>query len=127
MPKKDRTEVSRLSDVAAGVGGALVLALIAYLGWDAARESAPPALTATVVQSEVRPEGEAAYVPVDVQNLGDRPATAVVLQVSGVEGEAASTVIDYLAGHERARVVVVVEGGAASPAFRVRIRSYQEP
>ncbi|HUP20895.1 MAG TPA: hypothetical protein VM778_13230 [Gemmatimonadota bacterium] len=127
MPKGNRGEISRLSDVAAVVGGALVLALIGYLAWDAARPSSPPAITATVVQFEVRPEGEAVYVPVDVRNVGDRPATAVVLQVSGAEGEAASTVIDYLAGGERARVVVLVEGGAASPAFRVRVRSYQEP
>lgn len=118
---------SRLSDVAAVVGGVVFLTLIGLLVWDAVRPSAPPAITATVAAAEVRREAGAAYVPVDVRNVGDRPASAVVLQVSSAEEETMSTVVDYLAGHERARVVVRVEGAAASPGFRARVRSYQEP
>lgn len=119
--------VSRLSDAAAVVGGALFLALIGLLTWQAVRPSAPPAVTATVVEAEVRREGGVAYVPVDIENGGDRAASAVVVEVAGAAGEPATTVVDYLAGGERARVVVLAEGAAAGPGFRARVRSYQEP
>lgn len=119
--------VSRLSDAAAVLGGGLFLALIGLLTWEAVRPSSPPAVSATVVEAEVRRERGEAYVPVDVENGGDRAASAVVLEVAGAGGEPSITVIDYLAGGEKARVVVLVEEASAGPDFRARVRSYQEP
>ena len=76
---------------------------------------------------QVRRDAAAAYVPVDVRNEGDGAATAVVLEVSAGEGDGSTTVIDYLAGHERARVVARVAVAESVPRFDARVRSYQEP
>ncbi len=122
-----RNGVSRLSDVSAVIGGGLFLILIGLLIWDAVRASSPPVLTATVVDSLIRRDAGATYVPVDLRNEGDGAATAVVLEVSAGEGDASTTVIDYLAGHERARVVARVAAADSVSRFDARVLSYQEP
>lgn len=125
MARVEKT--TAVSHVAAAVSGLLVVCLAGYLAYDAWGPMSLPTITAAVDVAETRRIEGVSYVPVEVTNSGETSATQVVVELTG-EGldVGLETVVDYLAGGESHRVVVLVTNGTTS-SFHARVVSYQEP
>lgn len=87
--------------IAAGVGAALILAVVALLGWEvAAGDDRPPTFG---MQSRGATPVEGGFIlEIEVENLGDRPAAQVEVEgeLSSADGkETAGVTFDYVPGH----------------------------
>ncbi|HWC05683.1 MAG TPA: hypothetical protein VG799_00385 [Gemmatimonadota bacterium] len=126
--QKNEERPARLSYLTAGVSGTLVLALVAYLGVHAVGVDRPAAIVTETVPREAWEHAGVRYVPVDVSNLGDRPATEVVIE-AGPDGTGPpeTVTIDYLAGGERKRIYIALPNGSAEGPVTARVATFQEP
>jgi uncharacterized protein (TIGR02588 family) len=119
---------SRLSRNVAIASAASIALLVAYLSFEAWRDSAPAVITFEVVAAEGWSEGETAYVPVDVRNTGGQTAAQIEIEtrfeIPGSEPLVKHTIIDFLAGGERRRFYVV--GPPGTPPT-TRVIGFQEP
>ena len=99
--------------------GALVIALLAYLAWDARREASPAEFRVRV--DSVVQVGEMTHVRVRVDNLGHRAAqtveVTVTLEGAGAASEERSFTLDWLAGKSTRRGMAVFPRTSA-PAAR---------
>ena len=119
---------SGLSYVTAAVSGALVLALVVYLAVHAFRADRPPMIVTKVVPAEHWTRQGTNYLPIDVENLGDLPASQVVIETRTPGAAAMETAtIDYLAGGERQRVYITASRDADPSVVSARVVSFQEP
>jgi len=126
---------ARLSFIAAGVSGALVLALVTYLTWHALQPGPPAAITADIVPTEGWNGNDLLYVPIDVRNVGSRPASEVVIEMllqGSVAGDmtgerTGETTIGFLAGGESQRIYVALPEGTDVGPLIARVGSFQEP
>ncbi|CAN5129569.1 hypothetical protein BH18GEM1_BH18GEM1_17700 [soil metagenome] len=118
---------ARLSFITAGLSGVLVLALVGYLTWHALQPGPPAAITADIVPAEAWKRNELLYVPVDVRNVGSRPASEVVIEMR-LEGEGGGgTTIGFLAGGESQRIYAAFPEGIDIGPLIARVVSFQEP
>ena len=100
---------SRAEWTSLGISLAIVAVLVGILTVDQLRgPGREPRLTATVRQEEVRQEGEAYYLPVEVTNRGDLAARDVRVLVTlgaplgaGGEAEVAELQLDFVPGGGR--------------------------
>jgi uncharacterized protein (TIGR02588 family) len=104
--------------VMAALGAAVVLVTLALLLKDAGGETAPPQLTAHVVEARPLADGWAAEI--EVVNRGDETAARARVALMGSEAET-----DYVAGHGKARLTLIVPADPA--AARPVVRGWSEP
>lgn len=110
--------------------GLIVVALLAYLLWDAMQEDRPAAFqVSTGVPTAV---GSAVQVPVTVHNTGDRAVqgleVTVTLERAGGERSEASFTLDWLAGRSRRHGVAVFPRASASGArATAEVSGFAEP
>jgi uncharacterized protein (TIGR02588 family) len=133
---------SRAEWTSLGISLAIVAVLVAILTVDQLQgPGREPRLTATVRQEEVRQEGEAYYLPVEVTNRGDLAARDVRVLVTlgaplaaggagGGEAEVAELQLDFVPGGGRAGGTAVFRqdprrAGGGGPAAVVT--SYVDP
>lgn len=81
------------------IGLALIVPIVAYLAYDAATLGhEPPVVEVQVGAAEAR--GNVYMIPVTLENLGDRTAESVVVEISLLEGdeelETAELTVDFL-------------------------------
>lgn len=111
--------------------GALVLALLAYLLWDAAHEDRPAAFQVNVGRPVAA--GRAVHVPVTVRNTGDRAVQALEVTVTldradGGPPPEASFTFDWLAGRSSRRgVAVFPRASAAGARAAAAVTGFAEP
>ncbi len=110
------------------VSAALVLALVAVLGWNATESDGPPRLVVVVGTAAPR-EGGGVAVPVTVRNDGPETAAEVEVEVMEDGGDAAMRArirFDYVPRHSERRGMAVFE---APPRGRVsgRVVAFTEP
>jgi uncharacterized protein (TIGR02588 family) len=102
--------------------GAVVLALVGYLGWQGLRGAdGPPVLS---VEAQPAPPGEFRFT---VRNTGGRTATAVALSLRLGEGVERRLVVDYLPPHSQASGGFVLPAGVAAGAGEVVVEGYLDP
>lgn len=125
--RKREEQPTALSYLTAGVSGALVLALVGYLTFHALEPGPPAAITADIVPADAWRRDGLLYVPIDVRNIGGRPASAVLIEMRLEEDGVGETTIDYLAGGESQRIYTTLAGSADAARVIARVISFQEP
>lgn len=104
--------------IMAALGAAVVLLTLALLLKDARGAATPPQLTAHLV--EVRPLGDGWAAEIEILNRGDQTAAHARVALMGSE---AGT--DWVAGHGRARLTLIVPADPTGTAPVVR--GWSEP
>lgn len=87
--------------IAAGVGAALIIVVVALLSWEVAAGDDRPPRFATQSRGATPVEG-GFVLEIEIENLGDRPAAQVEVEGelgSGDGKETASVTFDYVPGH----------------------------
>jgi len=119
--KKSAEKRPVLQWIMAVVGACVTASAVGLMAWEGVRPSAPPMLSARIVEVETTAAGHVAKIK--VKNDGDDTAAAV--NIAAVLGDQAATAtLDYVPGHGDAeayvrfdadprRAVVRVEGWAA--------------
>jgi len=113
------------------LSGALVLALLASLAWDAAHDDRPAAFRVSVGPPAA--VGSAVHVPVTVHNTGERAAqglevTVTLVRAGGGEAPEASFTLDWLAGRSSRRgVAVFPRAEAAGARATAAVTGFAEP
>lgn len=120
MPAKSKTppRPPMLEWIMAALGAAVVLLTLALLLRDARGEATPPQLTAHLV--EVRPLGDAWAAEIEIINRGDETAARARVALMGSEAET-----DWVAGHGKARLTLIVPADPASS--RPIVKGWAEP
>lgn len=122
-PERDVAELATLV-----VSVAVVVALIGGVVFvQLARGERPPVLEATVSLDGTRAEGGRYYLPIEIGNRGDQAAEAVLVVVVQRAGEREvqhEFVIDYLAGHARAKGTAVLAEDPRRVRVEVEVRSF---
>jgi len=108
---------------------ALALAAITWLSFGS--DSGPTTIAVTPLTDEVRQEGDAWYLPIEVTNEGDRTAEDVVVEVDLDTGQGEPTTAEltftFLASDEKARGTVIFSSDPASGNLTARPVSFREP
>ena len=122
---------SALEWIAAAIGLALTLGIVAVIGGEALRapDDAPPVIE-VIVQQSVRTQ--AGYVvQLEVQNHAE--ATAAAVQIEGTLASATShaeisrATIDYVPGRSTRRAGLFFSADPSSGQLSVRATGYEEP
>lgn len=100
-PPKKAPATPLLEWIAAGIGGALILAVVAVLSWEIVTgDDRPPTFVAQSLG--VTPVAGGFIVEIEVENRGDRPAAQVEVEGElswGDAKETAGVTFDYVPGH----------------------------
>ena len=134
--QKDRDENEKQSSgpdwlerIASWTSGALMLALAAFLVWDARKTDLPAAVEATA--EAPRASGTRYLLPVLVRNTGDEPAQDVQVKIEIRDGDKvvadADLTIDWLAGRSKRHVVAVLPVNPATAKVSVEVTGFTEP
>lgn len=124
MTDSDRSRTP-LEWVSFGVTAAIVVAVVAAIGWIGLQPDDPADIEVRVT-GEPRVSGELAYVEAEVRNRGDHTAEAVHVVAEVGDQEMGDQEIDFLSGGEVEQVVFVVERDDAD-RIAVRVASFSEP
>ncbi len=108
----------------------IVIGLVSYQHLLGGSQSA--ALEVRPQLQQVRQEGDAYYLPVEVSNTGDKTAEGVQVEVplnlDGGQEEASSQLrITFLAGHETSRGIVVSGQDPLAGTLTTEVVSYLQP
>ena len=104
------------------LGGVVTAAIIGVVIWEALQPTAPPALSARIVDVETTSSGHVAVIK--VVNDGDDTASAV--DIEGVLGaETATATVDYVPGHGHAKAFLRFD--ADPRAASVPVKGWSAP
>jgi uncharacterized protein (TIGR02588 family) len=135
-PERTRKETDRDRAVAEwttlGISLSILLALVGLVIYQyVAGGTAAAVIEVQPRLGEVRREGEAYYVPVDVRNRGERTAEDVRVRLSleadGGAAESAELQVQFLAGGATEHGTVVFHSDPAGGNLSARVVSYLEP
>ena len=118
-----------LEVLATWVSGALVLAVIAVLVWDAAHPDRPAALEATA--GAPKQVGTRWHVPITVRNTGDvgvqEVDVGVALTGADTTVDDLTIRIDWLPGRSERQVYAVFKVNPARGRLAAEVQSFDEP
>lgn len=115
-----------------GISVAILLVVIGLVGYQQLfGASQPAAIEVTPRLQQVRQEGGAYYLPVEVTNKGDKTAEDVRIEVSlspdGRQKTSSELRTMFLAGHETSRGTVVFGEDPRRGALTTEVISYLQP
>lgn len=117
--------------LAGGIGAALTLLLLGFLGWDAYAQASDVPPEVEVSLRAVQPAGSGFVAEITAVNLS--PATAASVEVEGVlsrdgeEVERAQATFDYVPGHSETRGGLFFREDPREGGLELRALGYQEP
>ncbi len=127
-PKKT-TATPLLEWIAAGVGAALIFAVVALLSWEVAAGDDRPPTFATQSLSATPVEG-GFILEVEVENLGDRPAAQVEVEgeLGSADGkETASVTFDYVPGHSKRTGGLFFKSDPKTGSLELTAKGFTDP
>jgi uncharacterized protein (TIGR02588 family) len=105
-----------------------LLALVTYVSITGGDE--PPIVAARSLPDEIRHEGEAYYLPVEVTNHGGRTAQEVLIKAELVAGDGSAEetefTLDFLAGGETREGTAVFATDPSTGELTIDVASFQE-
>lgn len=126
-----RADRSAAEWVAFGIAAAVLVGVLAAVGWLWVTDDGMPARVEARRSGSVRVDGDRHYVPVTVTNSGDRTASAVQvvaeLSQAGEVVEDGEQLIDFLAAGETAEIEFVFSRDPGAGDLTVRAASYAKP
>jgi uncharacterized protein (TIGR02588 family) len=125
-PRRSPAELVSLLFSIVIVGSVALLITFVYLFGD----DEPPMLRAEALTGQVWEANQQYYLPVRVQNDGDRFAVDVIVEVeltTNDEGETAQFTIASLAGKDQATGIALFANHPAEGELTIRIVSFLEP
>jgi len=132
MPVKTRArhDVPMIEWITGAVASAIVLGMLAFIGYEAVfGDGAPPALRVTVAGTRSSPGGFAAEVT--VANESSQAAANVLVEgvVRGADGTEirSDATVDHVPGFSSRRATLLFPGPYANEAVRVRVRGFTAP
>lgn len=106
----------------AALGGAVTLAAVGVIAWEALQPAVPPALTARIVSVQTTAAGHVAEI--EVRNAGSDTAAAV--DIEGVLGDQTATAtLDYVPG--RGEATAFLRFDADPRAADIRVKGWSAP
>ena len=118
--------------VTLGISASIVVAILGLITWlEFSGASAPPRVTAWADLEQVRQEEGVFYVPVTIENTGDKTIEEVVveaqLDTGNGEPEVADITVTFLAGGERVYGALVFTSDPRNGDLIIRPVSYIDP
>lgn len=128
--RRGRHGVPTLEWITAGLGAAIVIATVLFIGYEAVTDSGgPPLLTAAV--EGVQPAGGHYVVLVVVANSGQRAAAEVTIEATLHAGDGAlsrsEARLDFVPGRSRRRAGLLFDTDPREGSLRVRVHGYATP
>lgn len=118
--------------VTLGVSASIVIAMLGLITWlEFSGSSEPPRITALANLEQMRQDEGVFYVPVTIENTGDRTVEDVVIEAQldtgDGEPEVAEITVTFLAGGERVHGAFVFTSNPNNGDLVIRPVSYKDP